>query len=471
MHIPPIIAMAIGITFIYVMLRWSGDGLSKSPAALWVPTMFFLYSASRPLGGWLGSGGSTIAEGSGIDRLFVSTLILLGLVILFRRGISLFAVLQENKWLTLLCAYMLFSVLWSDYSLISFKRWFRFCGTPIMALVILTDPAPRAATELIMRRTAYVLIPLSLVLIRYYSSVGINYDLWTGERMWVGVTTQKNGLGRLCLISAFFLIWAIIRAWPEKSAPAVAKRIKADALICSIALFLLRGPSGAHSATSIAALALGIAMYVILSRTWRHDQQPRSTLQMTAVAMAVFCGILFPLAGGSAVGGVLSIMGRDVTFTGRTVLWQAILPVALANPILGVGYGSFWIKPPISYDLSIMVNESHNGYLDIFVETGVVGLSLFLIFLFCSCLSARKALLLDREWGAFALCFLLIIVVHNITESSFLRPTNHMGAVFFLFAMLARRFEASSLEGAEVRSTGDGNMEQETWTAHEANSP
>ena len=75
--------------------------------------------------------------------------------------------------------------------------------------------------------------------------------------MWVGVTTQKNGLGRLCVISAFFLVWAIIRAWSQRKQTGVKWKIRTDLAVLLLALLLLRGPGGGYSATSIVALLLG----------------------------------------------------------------------------------------------------------------------------------------------------------------------------------------------------------------------
>jgi O-antigen ligase len=164
------------------------------------------------------------------------------------------------------------------------------------------------------------------------------------------------------------------------------------------------------------------------------------------LALTVFAGLSIPLIGNLGSSDTLAILGRDSTFTGRTVLWNAILPVAFQHSLLGVGYGSFWINPPISYSLSVMVNESHNGYLDVFVELGLLGLFLFLCFLFSFFRAARVALVSDFEPAAFALCLLLIILVHNILESSFLRPTNHMGAILFFLSILISRLNSATAQ-------------------------
>ncbi len=451
MHLAPNIALMLCTVFVLVVLRSAGDRINNGSLALWIPTLWMLYCASRPLALWSSSYSPDdfrVEDGSPIDRIFLSVLIGLCIVIINNRRLNFFQVLKQNRWLVILCAYMAISALWSDFTAVSFKRWIRFGATPMMAMLVLTEAAPGDAMETIFRRTAYILVPLSLVLIKYVPDLGIQYDAWTGERMWVGAATQKNTLGRLCLLSAFFLIWAIITAWPKRKAPGVMRRIMTDFVVLIVTLFVLRGPGGAaSSATSIATLALGIAMYFMLALFRRRGLIVASRVVGIAIMLGIFAGICIPLIGGSGASGLLSLMGRDATFTGRTEIWQAILPVAFQNWVCGVGYGSFWIVPRFSYSLSFMVNESHNGYLEVFSELGIVGLILLVMFLLSFYRDAEKALTYDFRWPSFALCCLLIIVIHNITESSFLRATNHMGAIMIFLAMLVNQ-----LKGGRARA-------------------
>ena len=453
---PPSVALVLCTLFVLLVLRFAGERITSGSLALWLPTIWISYCASRPVANWFTSGSleaSRIEEGSGTDRFLLALLIVFCFVILKRRRVNWSEVFRENRWLMLLCAYAALSIFWSDYSWVSLKRWFRFCGTPLMALIVLTEVNPGDAMERVLRRTAYLLIPFSLLLIKYFPDLGVQYDLWTGQRMWVGVTTQKNELGRLSLISAFFLVWTIIRAWPHRKSFRYKTRIRTDLMVLVLALLLLKGPGGNYSATSVVSLLLGVITYIFLLRVRRSRTNVALSASMAVVVIAVVLGISIPIIGASGLSGVVGALGRDTTFTGRTEIWQAVLPVALHNPIFGVGYGSFWINPPIHYDLFIMVNEAHNGYLDLFTELGVVGLILFLGFLLSTFRQAQKAMAYDFEWAAFAFCFLLITVVHNITESSFLRPTNHMGAIMFFLAMFVHRLRARADDRGHEQAT------------------
>jgi exopolysaccharide production protein ExoQ len=442
---PPSDALILCTLFVLIIFRLSGDKIPGASPAVWIPTIWILYCASRPIAAWFGEGDQQVQEGSAVDRDLLCILIFIGWWILKRRNLNWGKVMRDNRWLVLLCGYMAISIAWSDYSFVSFKRWCRFCATPMMGLIVITEASPLAAVEQIFRRTAYLLLPISVLLVKYYPDLGVQYNIWTGERMWVGVTTQKNSLGRLCLISAFFLARELIRAWPQRRQAEVKWRMRTDMVVILIAAYLLSNRHGAYSATSIAALFAGLAMYLGLLWTGKRQWKIGVRALKIIVGLAICFGIIIPVAGGSEAFSLVAVLGRDATFTGRTEIWQAVLPAALRNPVLGCGYGSFWINPPISYNLSLMVNEAHNGYLDVFTELGIVGLVLFLGFLISSFRTAWRALDIDFEWAAFALCFLLVIVIHNITESSFLRPTNHMGATLFFLVLVIYRVRMPGL--------------------------
>ena len=46
------------------------------------------------------------------------------------------------------------------------------------------------------------------VALRNSTNMGVGYT-WDGVKTWMGVTSEKNGLGVICAVSAFFIIWAL----------------------------------------------------------------------------------------------------------------------------------------------------------------------------------------------------------------------------------------------------------------------
>ena len=79
---------------------------------------------------------------------------------------------RQNTPILLFFAYCAVSTLWSDYTDVSFKRWIKAVGDLVMALIVLTDANPFAALKRLMAQVGFVLIPASILLIKYYPGLG-----------------------------------------------------------------------------------------------------------------------------------------------------------------------------------------------------------------------------------------------------------------------------------------------------------
>lgn len=122
---------------------------------------------------------------------------------------------------------------------------------------------------------------------------------------------------------------------------------------------------------------------------------------------------------------IFSIIFSSVDLTGRGVIWGVALESIKLSPILGSGYGAFWGvgKVPELFDVQFsflpFINQAHNGYIDVCLQIGVLGLITFM-YLIYSVSSALKCVKNSKHvlWSLF-----VFTLLHNITESSFLRDT------------------------------------------------
>lgn len=398
---------------------------------MWIPTLWMLLIAGKPLGIWFGGIG-TAEDGSGLDRLVLSGLGLLGIMVLTKRRFDSAQALRENQWLVALLGYMLLSTLWSDITLIAIKRWVRQVIVVIMALVVLSESNPRLALESLLRRSIYVLIPFSILLIKYYPALGVDYARWSGLQMWIGATLHKNTLGRLCLVGSFFLVWALYRRW-QGHAPAEGRhQAFADIATLLIALYLLRGAEGAYSATSIGTLAVGIVAFIAV--VWLRRCQvllPRAGLSVF-VALLIGFGVAAPFLGGANVAGFSSVFGRNETLTGRTETWEDLVAVVMSDPFVGVGFGSFWTTARRDF---YQMSHGHNGYLDVLLELGFLGLALYAALLLSCVNRLHAALAQDYDRACLGICILLMVLVYNITESALNSMTEQMTALLVLASL------------------------------------
>jgi exopolysaccharide production protein ExoQ len=437
---PSNVALILFSVFVLYLLRFERKQTSGVSQALWIPTLWMLYCGSRPLATWesnylLTSGnGSDASEGSAIDRNFLMCLILLGLATLARRKFDWMAVLKNNSWLFALLLYVLVSVLWSEAPFSSIKSVGKLAGNLVMAMVVLSEESPKQALESIFRRVAYILIPYSLLLIKYFPNLGVFYLPYTGDRWWIGVTTTKNSLGVLCIISVLFLVWSLLLTWKQRKASGNLRWSYLDLLVLCISLFLLKGEVS-YSATSVVCLATGII--TVLGLHWIRARwiNLRLWMLLVPVALIIIFGASIPFLGTAATSGVTSFLGRDVTFTGRTGIWAQLVPMALEEPLLGHGYGGFWLGHYYAE-----VNEAHNGYLEVVLGLGFVGLIFVIGFIASCCREAYIGILKNSEMAFFAFALIIMIVLHNITEASFVEETELMW-VSLVFAKLVIRSE------------------------------
>jgi exopolysaccharide production protein ExoQ len=418
------------------MLRLDQRQSKEVTRALWVPTLWILLIAGKPLGRWFQySGGNE--ESSPLDRTLIVILIMAALLILSRRKFDWPRAVKDNSWLIVLVAYMLVSMLWSSMPATSFFRWVRMMPAILMAFVILTEPSPRQALESILRRSTYILIPFSFILTKYFPAYGVEYGRWSGIRMWIGVATQKNGLGRLCILSAFYLIWALTRRRQGQNPRVWKYQTYLELLILLLSLYLLMGPAHDpfYSATASYSFILAIIIYSGLLLMKRAKIRLAPGFLVAIISILMIFGIVTLFTGGTTVGSAASRAGRDATLTGRTAVWTRLMPVAMRHPFLGGGIGGFWT--PEKRGL-FEISEAHSGYLEILLDLGIVGLLIYFIFLNSSVIKAHRELSYDYDWGVLSICLLVMVTLHNTAESSLNSLAAHMTAIIVFFSVCCR---------------------------------
>jgi O-antigen ligase len=112
--------------------------------------------------------------------------------------------------------------------------------------------------------------------------------------------------------------------------------------------------------------------------------------------------------------------------TGRTEIWSAVVAVIPQRPILGYGYSGFWLgASPESLAINQVmrgwVMYSHNGYLEMQLNLGMVGSLLTFAFLG---IALKRALSFSKQRqdgiGIWPLAFLFYFILHNLGECTIL---------------------------------------------------
>lgn len=144
----------------------------------------------------------------------------------------------------------------------------------------------------------------------------------------------------------------------------------------------------AFSATSV----IGMTVFTLFLLLALINKMPNflNIITYLAINIAYFFGVIILRLQEAFAFIIVDMLGRDLTFTGRTKIWDSALAAFAKSPVFGVGE----IENQASRDL-IGATHAHNYYLDLLYKSGLPG---FLIF-FAILIICGVALYRNRKNG------------------------------------------------------------------------
>jgi exopolysaccharide production protein ExoQ len=211
---------------------------------------------------------------------------------------------------------------------------------------------------------AFILV-VSFVLATLFPAIGRHsgFDMLELGHVgrWRGIFGHKNALGGVAAIgfAMFFLYGSLLRA------PGPYLWLARISAACCLVL------SGSSNSL------IGAAAIVVATLLLRSGRAIRPSLLFGGFAVAAV--IVVPLVDNL----LIAWLGRDETLSGRTAIWEAVFLLWQQQPITGYGYGAGaeLIRPLLQAMLFASAVDAHNGYLDILVETGILGFLAFVALL------------------------------------------------------------------------------------------
>ena len=423
------LAYVISILSLFFLNRGRDEQTSK---AVWIPVVWLSIAGSRMVSEWMSGpvapgtvSGNLYIEGSPFDRNLLTILLLVGVVVLLLRGRRVAALLKSNWPILLFFFYCLLSIAWSDFPDVAFKRWVKALGDIVMVLVVLTDTNPSAAVKRLLARVGFVLIPISILFIKYYPFWGRAYDPGAWTPMYTGVTTNKNQLGMIALIAGLGAVWRFLHIPRTERHTRNPQQFVAEGILLAMAFWLLYK---ANSATSLSCFLMAGILILLTNRAW-FRRMPLLTHALVFSMLAVSSFALFSDSGG----GLLGTLGRNSTLTGRTDIWNQVLSMA-ESPFLGTGFESFWLGPRLQKIWNIWwwhPNEAHNGYIEVYLNLGWVGLTLLGVVLVTGYRNIIATFRTKPDMAEIKLAYFFVAIVYNFTESA-IRTMNPVWIVFLL---------------------------------------
>lgn len=399
---------------------------SALESAFYVGMVILLTGAGIPL--WREISGQPVSpvEGDVLVRALLAGGYALSLFLLLFRPKALLRALTRAPFLWLLVGWAFVSITWSAEPVVTLRRSVAILLTTVYAVALHV----RLSFPRLIRILAWALLLVlgaSLALVLFVPAWGVmGYAL---QGAWRGVFVHKNALGSFAALAllVFPLAYTLAVTWRTRLLWAIGFVFAVVTLV------------GSKSQTS---LVLGIVLSIGAILLYFVNVSGRLWL--------AYLFLVSPALGGVGVWAyqnaelVLQALGRDATLTGRVPLWQALWALALERLWQGYGYSAFWLGPgsPAAWVWSVVgwdPSHGHNGYLDLLLDLGLVGLVLGLVLLLGSFGGTLAQFIRDRkqrgpeDWfwplaGSF-------LIVHNFAESTFLR-SNHLFWVLFVLLCL-----------------------------------
>ena len=245
-------------------------------------------------------------------------------------------------------------------------------------LVVLSDPRPVEAVRTVLRRVCYLVIPLSIVLIKYFPELGKTFSAWGGQEY----TAYRPP--RTCWVP---YAWSAVSSFSGIPLPTGATK---------------RGTWQArHSCESRIHWYDAMAAEPIAEQHVDHlpdDWMPmiaaahskfgqRNSGWIKSLAPVSFVVYLILALGFGMTGQLSQAVGKSANMSDRTHIWEVLLSTPV-NPVLGTGYQTFWLGRASGSLAPARWRQRHFGAQrlssDLILDLGLIGLLLLCVFLFAT---------------------------------------------------------------------------------------
>jgi len=384
------------VIWVLIIIMIVPDSFSYGPAAVGMPT-----------------------QGTALSRFIWIGLLVFGVVVaLSRSAMALKLLRQVNPYLLVFVALAAASVLWSIDPGVTLRRVLRVVTMLMVSIAFVLMSWQTTRFQNVIRPILTLLLVGSIIFVIMAPELAIDqsdYAALVGA--WHGLATQKNGLGSLASIA--LILW--LHAWLSKERPWwMASFGVAVSLICLV---------NSRSSTSLMNAAFSCTLlYMLMRPPVALRRYLPHLIVLFVVALLVYSLAVLNLIPGSnaLLSPITMLTGKDQTFSGRTAIWAIVNEHIAQRPILGSGYGAYWVLLPQSPSMEMQrrlffyPTEGHNGYLDIINDLGVVGALCLLGYLIVYLRQGLRLLVALRPQGVLYLILMFDQLIANLTESRWL---------------------------------------------------
>ncbi len=365
------------------------------------------------------SGGGDADSGSLIAEAVWAAAYGFALVGIFMEREHAGRLLRAGAPLLAIVAVAILSTLWSDDALLTLRRSFGLLGTTTIAFYVVCRYSLPAFLDTL-TQTIIIIALGSIIAIVAAPDFGVMQGAYQGA--WRGLFWEKNRFGESMAVG---ILSTLLLA---KQAPGRKLALWLTIATCTVLML------GSRSATAIVGVAAALGTLVLVRRLKNSRVGFRSALVATGLLVLTLCAGTIGFEPQDA----FNVLGRDATLTGRTQIWSTAIQYIGDRPLLGYGYQVFWepdgpVRRYLARDLGWEPVTAHDGYLEIGLDFGLVGLSLFVIFLIEAVRRSIAYLRADSEpMGAWPFLVIAGLAVMNLADANFVLYNEFLWVIFMV---------------------------------------
>ena len=273
-------------------------------------------------------------------------------------------ILFEDPFLALFLLLAVLSSFWSETPLATLKT--------SLVMVVVACLAAQVAKKYnwqklfaIMRWNTAIIGILSVVVSLGMPSVGK-----IGATAWNGVMGSGKALAPVMAINA--TLWYMQSTYQPSSAWM--------SLAISVSSYPILDRAESKAAVFVIFILIFFSSMIRTVKSFNFREALAITIIMIILTIVVTIVVLDNLEK------IVTSMGKDMTFTGRTIIWAMLMEKIKKRPILGYGYGGFWQpsrgtdNPAVDILLpGVHISGAHNGFFEVVLQLGLVGLILLFL--------------------------------------------------------------------------------------------
>jgi exopolysaccharide production protein ExoQ len=320
------------------------------------------------------------------------------------------------------------SILWAFKPEVSFSRF----ATQIMILISIILPAMLAARTADMMRGVFFWFVFGSILnavliLGGYSKESLADTVKIG---YPGYFVYKGVLGEFAAFAFLLSLYEIFH-------PGWRRALGLIIAVVSIYLVIVSESKGSLGCAVLAAILATLVMFV------RRKTRVSPAIVLLPVPI---CYVVLSRIVGDLVNRISWHLYGNYNLSGRTDIWDFVNFEIAKRPLLGWGYRSFWLVGPDSppfVDAAGWVRvmpSAHNGYLDTILDTGYIGLVLFVVFIFTTLHAIGRVADRDPTRARLLLSIALFIILVNFLEAGWLRGADALWLMFVVVVAEAGRY-------------------------------